>query len=239
MKKIAILQSNYIPWKGYFDLIAAVDEFILYDDMQFTKSDWRNRNKIKTPRGVEWISIPVGQHINRRIRDVELPRSNWQKKHWKTIAQNYKRATNFEEIAEIFEPLYMQRNYTHLSSINRVFIEAVCAYLGIITKITNSWDYRLIKGKTERLVDLCVQAGGTDYISGPAARNYIDETAFSKIGIKVTWFDYSGYPEYSQLWNDFDHGVSVLDLLFNTGSKAPWYIWGWREEVVFKEGTHQ
>ena len=78
MKKIAILQSNYIPWKGYFDLVAAVDEFILYDDMQFTKNDWRNRNKIKTPKGTEWITVPVGQDIRRRIRDVEIRDDRWQ-----------------------------------------------------------------------------------------------------------------------------------------------------------------
>ena len=88
MKKIAILQSNYIPWKGYFDLISKVDEFVIYDDVQFTKNDWRNRNKIKTPKGLEWITIPVGQNIKRKIKDVVI-NSNWQKKHWKTLQMNY------------------------------------------------------------------------------------------------------------------------------------------------------
>lgn len=229
-KKIAILQSNYIPWKGYFDLIAVADEFILYDDMQYTKNDWRNRNKIKTPKGVEWISIPVGQNINRRIRDVKLPASNWQTKHWKSIMQNYRNAPYFEEISAIFKPLYLQRHYTHLSEINRTFIETVCEYLDITTKISNSWDYRLIDGKTERLADLCRQAGGTEYISGPAAKAYIDENIFADAGITLTWFNYSGYHEYPQLWGDFVHSVSVLDLLFNTGPNAPWYVWSWRQE---------
>ena len=104
VKKVAILQSNYIPWKGYFDLIAAVDEFILYDDVQFTKNDWRNRNKIKTPQGAQWLSIPVGQNISRRIRDVELPDTKWQLRHWKTIQSNYGRALYFEEVAAILSP---------------------------------------------------------------------------------------------------------------------------------------
>src|SRR5205809_4777610 len=140
MKKVAILQSNYIPWKGYFDLIAAVDEFILYDDVQFTKNDWRNRNKIKTPKGLEWISIPVGQDISRRIRDVELPDHRWQEKHWKTLEANYGRAPHFAEVARLFEPLYLQRNHSHLSALNREFIEVICRYLGLSTRTSKSWD---------------------------------------------------------------------------------------------------
>jgi len=223
-KKVAIVQSNYIPWKGYFDMIAAVDEFILYDDVQFTKNDWRNRNQIKTPQGVQWISIPVGQCIDRRIRDVELPDSKWQTKHWKTLENNYRRAQNFEEIASIFKPIYLDSSFTHLSDLNRCLIKNVCNYLGIKTIIKNSWDYQLIEGKTERLADLCKQAGGSEYISGPAARNYVDENVFTERAIKLTWFNYEGYPEYPQLWGAFTHGVSILDLLFNCGQDAPCYM---------------
>lgn len=224
MKKVAILQSNYIPWKGYFDMIAAVDEFILYDDVQFTKNDWRNRNKIKTPQGLKWLSVPVGQDISRRIRDVELPSTRWQIKHWKTLESNYRNALHYKEVAAIFEPLYMQRKHTHLSALNRELIEAVCAYLKITTKISNSWDYSLLDGKTERLADLCTQVGGTEYISGPAARGYIEENVFTELGIKLVWFDYSGYQEYPQLWGKFTHGVSIIDLLFNCGKDAPYFM---------------
>jgi hypothetical protein len=223
-KKVAILQSNYVPWKGYFDLIAAVDEFILYDDVQFTKNDWRNRNRIKTPRGLDWISIPVGPDIRRRIRDVELPDRRWQEKHWKTLEANYRRAAHFAEVASVFEPLYIQRSYSHLSALNREFIEVICRYLGIRTRITNSWDYELVGGKTDRLVALAAQAGAGEYVSGPSARSYIDEAAFAAHGIKLTWFDYAGYPEYPQLWGAFSHEVSVLDLLFNCGREAARYM---------------
>ncbi|KTD69637.1 MULTISPECIES: WbqC family protein [Legionella] len=223
MKKIAILQSNYIPWKGYFDMIASVDEFILYDDMQFTKNDWRNRNKIKTTNGVDWISVPVGQNINRRIRDVELREDGWQKKHWKTLEYNYRRAPKYQEISSFLEPFY-QKHYTHLSVLNRQLIEAICDYLGITTKITNSWDYTLIDGKTERLVDLCLQAGANEYLSGPAAFDYINAQLFADQGIKLSWFDYKGYPEYPQLWGEFTHEVSILDLLFNCGKDSVNYL---------------
>jgi hypothetical protein len=111
-----------------------------------------------------------------------------------------------------------------LSPLNRVLIEAVCAYLGIPTKISHSWDYTLIDGKTERLADLCAQAGGTEYISGPAAKNYLEEHVFTERRIKLSWFDYTGYTEYPQLWGDFIHSVSILDLLFNCGRDAPRYM---------------
>lgn len=226
MKKIAIVQSNYIPWKGYFDLIAAVDEFIIYDDMQYTRRDWRNRNKIKTPSGLQWLTVPVqvkGKY-DQKIRDTKIDGDGWAKVHWRAFTQYYRRARYFEPIAEWLEPLYTSATYTHLSQLNRVFIEAVCKYLGIKTKIGDSKDYVLAPGKTERLADLCVQLGGTEYISGPAAKDYIDETVFSRQGIKLTWFDYSGYPEYPQLWGQFVHGVTILDLLFNCGPDTPRYM---------------
>ena len=205
-------------------MIAAVDEFILYDDVQFTKNDWRNRNQIKTPEGVQWMTVPVGQDIKRRIRDVELPSSNWQAKHWRTLESNYRRAPHFEEIAAILEPLYMQRQHKHLSALNRELIEAVNAYLGISTKISNSWDYQLIEGTSARLANLCNQVGATEYISGPSAKDYIEELFFKDCGIKLTWFDYAGYPEYPQLWGGFSHEVTILDLLFNCGKHAPKYM---------------
>ena len=226
MKKIAIVQSNYIPWKGYFDLIAVVDEFILYDDIQYTKLDWRNRNQIKTPRGRKWLSVPVkvkGRY-KQTIRDMEINGTHWTEKHWRALSQNYRDAPHFKEVAAVLERLYLQCQHTHLSMLNRSFIEAVCAYLGITTKISSSWDYRLIDGKTERLADLCMSAGGTEYISGPAGKNYVDESIFSDRGIKLIWFSYEGYPEYPQLWGEFTHAVTILDLLFNCGNDAPRYM---------------
>lgn len=224
VKKIAILQSNYIPWKGYFDVIAAVDEFILYDDMQFTKNDWRNRNRIKTPSGLQWLSIPVGSNIHRRIRDVALPATAWAQQHWKTLAFNYRTAPHFESVAAWLAPLYLGNTCSDLSSFNRTMIEAICRSLQIDTRISNSWDYTLADGKTERLVDLCRQAGATVYVSGPSARGYLDESLFDAAGIEVQWMKYGPYPEYAQLWGPFVHEVSVLDLLFNCGDEAPRYL---------------
>lgn len=219
-KRVAILQSNYIPWKGYFDLIAAVDEFILYDDVQFTKNDWRNRNRIKTPAGAEWISIPVGQAIDRKVSDVLLPAGPWRQKHWKMLEANYRRAPAFDQLASRIAPIYMDATIDHLSDWNAALINAVCAYLGIRTRIRWCWDYELVEGRVERLVSLCRQAGATTYVSGPSARSYLDPHVFAPHGIDVQWFDYAGYPEYPQLWGPFEHAVSVVDLLFNCGSES-------------------
>ncbi|MFO1348957.1 MAG: WbqC family protein [Pseudomonadales bacterium] len=226
MKKVAILQSNYIPWKGYFDIIAAADEFILFDDMQYTRRDWRNRNRIKTPQGIQWITVPVkakGKY-HQKIRDTEIDGKEWLATHWKTLSQNYCRAPHFAEIAAWLEPIYTNQTFSHLSHLNRHLIEAICKYLNINTTLTNSWDYQLSDGKTERLVSLCQQAKGTEYLSGSTAKNYIEEEKFSDAKIKITWVNYSGYPEYRQLWGGFTHEVTILDLLFNCGKESRLYM---------------
>jgi len=221
-KKIAILQSNYIPWKGYFDLINSVDEFILYDDMQYTRRDWRNRNKIKTPNGLIWLTIPVdvkGKYYQ-KIKDTMISDPQWNITHWKSITRNYTKSKFFSEYKDLFEELYLGCQDLLLSNINYKFLIAICDLLKIKTKISWSIDFNLIEGKTERLLDLCKQAQATEYISGPAAKDYLQEDMFSQEGIKLTYMDYSSYPEYEQLFPPFEHGVSILDLIFNEGHNA-------------------
>ena len=221
-KKVAIVQSNYLPWKGYFDLINSVDEFIIYDDVQYTRRDWRNRNKIKTKNGITWLTIPVqvkGKYYQ-KIRETAIDDPQWNRTHWESIRQNYFRAKYFSEYQGIFEKLYMTCQEQWLSQINYHFITGICQILGISTQISWSMNYKLIEGKTERLVELCKQAGATEYISGPATQSYIDPELFSKEGIKLTYIDYSEYPEYNQLFPPFEHEVSIIDLIFNEGENA-------------------
>jgi len=224
-KRIAILQSNYIPWKGYFDLINSVDEFILYDTAQFTKNDWRNRNKIKTPRGLSWLTIPVFHDFGQTIEETKISDPEWASKHWSSLRQNYSAAPHFREYAARIEDVYREvRLERSLSVINYRFIREVCEIIGIDTAITWSRDYELADGRVERLVGLCRQAGGEEYLSGPAAKAYMREQLFTDAGIKVTYMDYSDYPEYGQLYPPFEHGVSVLDLIFNMGPEARLYL---------------
>jgi len=225
-KKVAIVQSNYIPWKGYFDLINLVDEFILFDDMQYTRRDWRNRNIIKTPNGPLWLTIPVevkGKY-EQKIKDTTISDPAWARKHWASIVHNYSKAKYFPMHRDVFENLYLKSEERFLSQVNYLFLSAICEILGIKTTISWSMNYNSANGKTARLVDLIKQAGATEYISGPAAKDYLDEELFRSEHIALQYMDYSGYPEYNQLFPPFEHQVSVIDLIFNEGPQAKAYL---------------
>ncbi|MFC4893236.1 WbqC family protein [Streptosporangium amethystogenes subsp. fukuiense] len=225
MKRVAIVQSNYIPWKGYFDLIAHVDEFVLLDEVQYTDRDWRNRNRIKTAAGPRWLSIPLTHGPRSRlINEMVIADPNWNIMHWRALTQAYRKAAYFDEFAPALEALYYGCRDDRLSGINRHFLEGLCSVLGIRADLRWSTDYVTTGSKTERLVDLCQKAGAHEYITGPTARAYLDESLFRRAGIELRWFDYSSYPEYPQLHPPFDHRVSVLDLIFNTGPNAIEYL---------------
>jgi hypothetical protein len=227
MKRVAILQSNYLPWKGYFDLMAHVDEFIFYDEVQYTTGDWRNRNRIKTPQGLKWLTVPVKYHFEQRpsIASIDIDGERWREQHWKTIQYNYARALHAACASDLLERFYLGRAPARLSELNRASITAIASFLGIRTRLSDSIDYPSPKGDpTRRLIDICAQAGATHYVSGPSARAYLREAAFHERGLAVEWFDYDGYPPYPQLWGDFEHRVSVIDLLFNCGQQAPQYL---------------
>jgi len=223
-KKIAILQSNYIPWKGYFDMMNMVDEFVLYDTAQFTKNDWRNRNLIKTSLGLSWLTIPVRHSISQTIDEIQIDDKHWGKKHFKTLTTNYSKAKFFKNYTDIFQKLYLYNEEIYLSKINYKFICEINNILEIRTKITWSSDYELFGERSQKLLNICKQANATEYISGPAAKSYLDEEIFRKENINVTWMDYSGYAEYNQLFPPFEHGVSILDLIFNEGENAKKYM---------------
>lgn len=221
LKKVAILQSNYIPWKGYFDIIGSVDEFIFYDEVQYTKNDWRNRNKIKTPTGIQWITIPVFQkNLNQKISETKVSNHKWNTKNWNTLKANYSQAPFFKTYSPFFEEIYNSLETPFLSEINQAFIKRICKLLNIKTKIRNSKEYELKGDPTEKLIDLCRQTNATHYLSGPAAKNYLKEFLFEEERITLEWMNYQGYPEYSQLYPPFEHSVSIVDLLFNTGALA-------------------
>jgi hypothetical protein len=238
-KRVLITQSNYIPWKGYFDLIESVDEFVLFDSVQYTRRDWRNRNRIKSSRGPIWLSIPVRVkgRFAQTIDETEIADPSWGAEHWQTIVHSYARAPHFATYRPNFEPLYLDASPVRLSEVNHRLLVAICETLGIGTPISLSSQYTLVDGKNERLIEICRQAKATTYLSGPAAREYLDEARFAEAGIAVEWADYSGYPEYDQLYPPFDHYVSVLDLLFNVGPDAPAYMKSVRGASVALKGS--
>lgn len=228
-RTVAVLQSNYLPWKGYFDLIHDVDLFIFYDDVQYTKNDWRNRNKVKVPGGAAWITVPVGQALDRRICDVELHDTHWQEKHWKTLRQYYSQAPYFGLLDNFLRQVYLERSWRSLSELNQYLIVTIARdFLGVTTQFADSRNFQLAGQRLERLLALLRAAGATRYVSGPSGRSYIDPERFSEAGIELTFKSYDGYPEYPQRFPPFDHFVSILDLLCNVGPDAASYVWGWR-----------
>ncbi len=230
MKTVVILQSNYIPWKGYFDLMHDADEFILLDDRQYTRQDWRNRNQVKAENGPQWLTIPVIGKFGQRIDETVVANRRWASKHWKTLVQLYRSAPHFKTYADEVEALYCSAaDEQMLSSVNRLFLEGIGNVLGVNTQLRWSSEFSSAEGKTEMLVSLCRAIDARRYISGPAARGYIETEAFERAGIELSFKNYDGYPEYPQQYPPFTHAVTVLDLLFNVGPDAPWYIWGWRE----------
>jgi hypothetical protein len=227
MKRVAILQSCYIPWKGYFDLINSVDEFILFDDSQYTRQDWRNRNRIKTAHGPRWLTIPVRVDglYQQRLNETYVADPNWASRHWDIVRQAYRKVPHFTDVAEEIEAAYKTcSSERRLSAINRSLLESVCRLLGINTKLSWSTDYAATGSRTERVVSLCEQADAGVYLSGPRGRDYIDEQLFERKGIGLLYFDYDGYPTYPQPHPPFEHKVTILDLLFSTGAEAPRFM---------------
>ena len=227
-KKVAILQSNYIPWKGYFDIINSVDEFIIYDDVQYTVDDWRNRNKIKTKQGIQWISIPVVKkgRLEKKISEIKVADTRWAKKHWGTLTNAYAKTPHFKDYAYIIENLYLNKaaELEYLSDINYLFISEINSMLGISTTIRWSSDFVLKGDRSERLLNICKETNADHYVSGRAASGYLDGKIFQDANIDIEWVDYSNYPEYEQLHECFTHEVSILDLLFNTGPNVRQYM---------------
>lgn len=231
MNKVAILQSNYIPWKGVFDMINQVDTFVFLEDVQFTKRDWRSRNKIKTPNGDIWLTVPVKKTTrDTLIYEVEINNDfNWQKKHYESFRHNYSKAPFFDKYKWIIDDLYKKNVWTNLSSFNIYTTKLISDFLGIKTNFVNSKDINTTGTKDDKLIEICKKVKGDVYLSGPAAKDYIIEQKFIDNGIKLEYINYE-YPRYKQQYKPFNHFVTILDLIFNVGDKAPYYIWGWRKD---------
>jgi hypothetical protein len=228
--RIAIIQSCYVPWKGFFDLIGQCDQYVIFDSAQFVKRHWHNRNQIKTARGLQWLTIPVvtkGRY-EQPIDEVEVA-EQWADKHWRAIELAYRRASFFAPFADRIRGWYERaEKERRLTDINTLILSEIVALLGFGTKIVRDTAYPVAGRKTERLLEIAVAAGADEYLSGPSARTYLDEDLLRRAGVAVKWMRYEGYPEYPQLHGAFEHAVSVLDVIFNVGTDAPRYIVGTR-----------
>lgn len=227
-KKVAILQSNYIPWKGYFDIIARADVFVIYDNRQYTKRDWRNRNRIKTPSGSQWLTIPIKTkgYQHQKINEAVIQYPSWMNKHLKSLEINYRRAEYFPEVMEWLSPLYLEfRGVDQLSTVNTLLLKKVSEWLNIDTKIVDADSFFIEGTKSQTLLSILKQIGNvTHYISGPSASSYLDEALFAENQIEIEYMDYTHYPIYRQLFPPFIHEVSILDLIFNEGRRSHLFL---------------
>jgi hypothetical protein len=221
-KRICIIQSCYIPWKGFFDLMGRCHEYVIFDEVQYAKRHWHNRNIIKTSSGPLWLTIPVvtKSRFDQPIDEVAIAEP-WAQKHWRSILSNYRKAPHFGVWAPLVEDLYRRADSLQLlTEVNELFLRELATALSLPTRISRDRTYRAEGAKTDRLLDICVKADATAYLSGPSARDYFEDEKFQAAGIDVEWMAYGPYAEYPQLHGPFDHAVTVLDLMFNTGSAA-------------------
>jgi hypothetical protein len=222
--KVGIIQSNFLPWRGYFDFIREVDLFIIHDDLQYTKGDWRNRNKIKTPRGLEWITVPVNyKTTSQLIEETTIDDSTrWAQKMLNRIREVYRQSPYFEPYFTQLSELLLKPAAT-ISDLNLRLIHWACGHLKIDTPIKFSREFHPQGAKTERLVGILQQVDATVYLSGPAAQAYLVPELLESQGIRLEYKKYN-YPEYPQLFPPFEPYVSIIDLLFMTGENASSYL---------------
>jgi hypothetical protein len=227
MRKIAILQPNYIPWKGNFDLINQVDVFVFYDDVQYTVKDWRNRNVIKSPNGDKWLSVPV-IHKGRRdqlICEAVIDNStNWQDVHYKTLKNNYQKLNGFKKYHYLLEDIYLNNKWDKLVDLNIFATKIIAKALGIKVEWAKSSELNFDGSKDgEKALKICKHFNADYFINGPASKPFMNEELFNENGVKLNYMEYT-YKEYNQLYPPFNHYVTVFDTLFNCGEDAKKYI---------------
>lgn len=219
--RVVVLQPSYLPWLGYFDQINRADVFVFYDDVQYDKNGWRNRNRIKTPQGWQWITVPVitRNRFGAPISDVEIDNKTlWAAKHLKTLVQNYSKSPYFKEYIRLFKAIY-SREWSRIAGLDIALIKSISEVLGINTKFATSSELNLEGDRLERLLKICTKFGADRYLTGESAKDYMDEGVFSSHGVEVEYQNYR-HPVYPQLYGEFISHLSVVDLLFNCGPES-------------------
>ena len=220
MRRICIIQSAYIPWRGFFDLIDRCDEYVILDGAQFVKGHWQNRNRVRGPAGPTWLSIPVvtADRLGQSIEDVRVSDRGWAQTHWRKLATYYADAPFFAAMGPTLQALFEDAGRCErLTEINEILMRGIAGLLGIETTFVRDTIYDPQGMRTDRVVDICIKAGATHYLTGPSARVYLDETPFTEAGIAVEWMAYPAYTPYAQGAHPYDPALSIIDLLLNAG----------------------
>jgi hypothetical protein len=220
---VAIHQPQYMPWCGYFHKIAKADLFVILDDVQFKKNEWQHRNRIRTPQGWQWLSVPNHYRFPQRINEVTVNNAvNWREKHMHAIMTSYGKAPWFKQYWKDFENFFA-KDRTTMALLNSDSVLMLCRLFGITTPIEYSSAFCFEGASTERLVNICRHFKADNYLSGSGGRSYLDETLFARAGIKVSFQEFSS-PRYPQHWAgsdaEFIQELSAVDLLFNCGGES-------------------
>ena len=219
--RVAILQPSYLPWLGFFDQMHRSDQFVLYDDVQFTRRDWRNRNRIRVREGSAWLTVPVIQKnkYDQTLLETKIDNStSWKRKHLESIRSHYSKTPYFELHFPWCEQIF-KHEWKYLLDLSLETIHYLKGQLKIDTPLLRSSELETTGNKAERLIAICKQLGATHYLSGDSARNYISNEAFSTQGIDLEYQEYQ-HPQYPQRYEGFVPFLSTLDLLFNCGEKS-------------------
>lgn len=223
--RVGIIQPNYMPWRGYFDFIDDVDLFIFLDDVQYTRRDWRNRNRIKSPQGLQWLTVPVHFHRHSAPLIADTPidyTHNWQRKHINSLKVSYGSAPYFAQYGPECLAL-LETRFATIAELNIALTRWMMAQLAITTPLKRASTLQASGAKTARLIDILQRVGATIYLSGPAAKDYLEPGQFDQAGIALEYKTYA-YQPYPQRWGSFQGAVSALDLLFNCGPQAPRFL---------------
>lgn len=219
--RIGILQPGYLPWLGFFEQVYKSDVFIIYDDVQYDKHGWRNRNRIKSANGIQWLTVPVLTTGKNKplIKDVMIDNHlNWQKKHITSIRNNYGKAEYFKDYIEIFDKVYSKK-WDFLIDLDIELIDRLCKALGLNRQIRFSSELGICGDRIQRLIGICKLFNADVFYEGESGKNYIDEENFKNEGITIEYQTYH-HPTYKQLYGDFIPYMSIIDLLFNEGDKS-------------------
>ena len=227
---VVILQPGYLPWLGFFDQMYKSDIFVILDDVQYDKHGWRNRNRIKTMQGVQWLTVPVLISGKNKpiIKDVLIDnRTTWHKKHLKGIEQNYKKSQFFSDYFYIFEEI-LSKEWKYLIDLDMEFIFRLNTVLGLNRKINFASNLSIKADKTERLINICLMLNASKYLTGDAAKEYINKDDFIKNNINLEFHSYN-HPNYTQLYGEFIPYLSIIDLIFNHGNESLKILTGQKE----------
>ena len=224
-----ILQPSYIPWRGYFHQIQKADVFVFYDDVEYDKRGWRNRNRLKAPGGSRWVTVPVASKgcrtAHATIGEVKIKWDQpWNRKHWETIRHLYGKAPYFPQYDKLLQTFF-RGHWELLADFTIDFTITLAKELGVErTRFLRASSLKVEGHRTDRLLAILQCLGAKRYVTGPAARDYLEEDKLRAAGISVEYMTYD-YPQYPQLYPPFDPQVSILDLLLMTGPDASRYIW--------------